>query len=92
MKKYEMVLEYLKSQKVFSKHLSKHYEYSGSSKFAPIGVWQDEITCKMDIYKNVFKKLIERTKKQFPFIKYGYFTDNEGSCSPELVFKFKTDI
>jgi hypothetical protein len=94
MKNYEKVLEYLKTQNVFNKHLYQHCIQVGSSVFPPICVYEDSMDIKVSerTHKNTFKKLIERVKQKFDFIEYGYYTANDSSYIPQLCFHFNTEI
>jgi hypothetical protein len=91
-KKHEKLIEYLNTQKVFTKNVYQHRWQVGSSSFAPICVWQDGVTVKLNTDRKVFSKLLERVKNKFPFIKIASYNPWDGSCPPELSFYFDTEI
>ena len=91
-KNYEKLMDYLNSQEVFKKNIRSHHYQVGSSVFAPISVYEDNMTVKLNEGRNVFNKLIERVKEKFDFIRSAMYVKNDGTCPPELYFVFDTQI
>lgn len=85
------LIDYLQTQYVFTKYLYKYHWQVGSRTFAPICVWEHEVTCFMTTDKKLFAKLLERVKHRFD-LDYARFWKSDGSCPSELKFGFKNRL
>ena len=91
-KNYEKLMDYLNNQAVFKKNIRSFNYQVGSSVFAPISVYENNMTVRLNEGRNVFNKLIERVKAKFDFVEYAMYVKNDGTCPPELYFVFDTQI